>query len=193
MSDSETIEQLFQWGDIAVALALPLALFALFRFGRIGRFVWVMFWIGVAIGLTWELPLHFAGPEHSSTPVFELISAWPLPPILQPLLHASWDGGIFLMGMLLVKHLCREPQFVRFRWSELAVLLVWGTLSELAVELSASGVAWSYIPKSWNPALFQFRGADITLMPQLIWVAAPIVFYLTALLVRKTPAGDDEG
>lgn len=90
-----------------------------------------------------------------------------------------------MVGMFLVYHICKEPHLVRFRWSELAVLLVWGSVFELVVELSASGVAWVYIPRWWNPALFQFRGADITLMPQLIWIAAPIVFYLVALAIRR--------
>lgn len=185
ITSSETINNVFQWGDLAVGFALPIILFGLYRFRRISRFTWIMFWFGVVIGLTWELPLHFAGPEYSSSPVYELMTPWPTYPILQPILHASWDGGIFLVVMFLVHHICKEPHFVRFRWSELAVLLVWGSVFELVVELSASGVAWVYIPRWWNPALFQFRGADITLMPQLIWIAAPIVFYLVALAIRR--------
>jgi hypothetical protein len=34
--------------------------------------------------------------------------------------------------------------------------------------------------------MFQFQGSDITLLPQLIWVIAPIVFYILALLLAKS-------
>jgi len=36
--------------------------------------------------------------------------------------------------------------------------------------------------------MFRFNGSDITLIPQLIWLIAPIIFYLAAVRVRKAIA-----
>jgi hypothetical protein len=66
--------------------------------------------------------------------------------------------------------------------TELAVQLVWGALQELAVELLSTGNAgWAFVTRWWNPVMFRYNSMDITLLPQLIWVAAPIVFYLIAI------------
>jgi hypothetical protein len=104
--------------------------------------------------------------------------------------HAFWDGGLFLAGLAFVQALCAQPVLARFRWQELAVLLLWGQASELAVEVVSvlnqgwvySGVHW------WNPVLFYVAGHPITIVPQLIWLAAPVAYYLCALrVIRRGP------
>ena len=44
---------------------------------------------------------------------------------------------------------------------------------------SATG-AWSFTPRWSNPVLFPFGPGEISLAPQLIWLAAPRVFYAPA-------------
>ena len=176
--------------DIAAALSIPAATYGLYRKGLVSRAVWRMFWAGVIIGSTWEVGFYFIGPEHSSDPIYVMHSEFPGPTILLHLLHTLWDGGIFLVGAWLVKRLCRQPRFERFRWQELAVMLAWGQAQELAVELvGSSGGMWEYQPRWWNPVMFRFRGRNITLVPQLVWLAAPVAFYLAALRVNARFAG----
>ncbi len=51
------------------------------------------------------------------------------------------------------------------------------------MELSATGAdAWAWVPSyRWNPVLFGFNGHAITLVPQLTWLAAPVLYYWLVL------------
>ena len=176
----------FYWVDLVIALSIPLLFVLLYRTRRISRYSWLLFWAGCAVGALWEIPFYFIGPYFSSDPLYVLKTPTPYPLFLLHFVHCFWDGGLFMIGVWLVKRLCRAPHFERFRFQELAVLLVWGQLQELAVELISTGSSgWAYAPHWWNPSMFQFRGSDVTLLPQLIWVVAPIVFYVLATRVRK--------
>ena len=178
--------QLFYWIDLGIAISIPVLFICLFATGKISKFSWAMFWVGCAVGALWELPFFFIGPVFLADPLYILKAPIPYPLFLLHLLHCFWDGGLFMAGLLLVRKLCRAPNFVRFRWQELLVLLVWGGLQELAVELMSTGSsAWAFVPHWWNPVMFKFNEADITLIPQLIWVAVPVIYYIAALRVRK--------
>ena len=92
-----------------------------------------------------------------------------------------------MIGVGLVKKLYRSTHFTQLRFQEFAVLLVWGGLQELAVELLSSGSSgWEHVPHLWNPSMLQFQGSDITRLPQLIWVIVTIVFYILAVLPAKS-------
>ena len=128
-----------------------------------------LFWLGVAIGLTWEVPL-FLSAMLSSEPVVGFIREPPLHPSVFMIVHAFWDGGLFLIGLSLVRALCGDPILASFRWREVAVFVLWGQVSALAVEaLSVLNDGWLY-PEghAWNPVLFRARGHGVTLLPQLI-------------------------
>jgi len=189
----------FYWVDLVIALSIPLLFVFLYRTRRISRFSWLLFWTGCGVGALWEIPFYFIGPYFSSDPLYVLKTPTPYPLFLLHFVHCFWDGGLFMVGVWLVKRFCRAPHFVRFRLQELAVLLVWGQLQELAVELISTGSSgWAYVPHWWNPSMFQFRGSDITVLPQLIWVIAPTVFYALAIQLRKRgcaepPPGKEKG
>jgi len=69
----------------------------------------------------------------------------------------------------------RPPQLVAFRWAELLVLVVWGPVQELAVELLATGAGtWQFTPRWWNPLLVEVRASPITLALQVIWRVAAV-------------------
>jgi hypothetical protein len=180
----------FYWIDFTIGGLTPIVVYILYRSGRIDRFVWLLFWVGFALGLTWEVPmsvLNEIGPPYA---VARFVRPLPTHFSMIILMHSFWDGGLFLLGVWLVHLICGGPVFERFRWPELMVLLLWGQASELWVELTSTfGEAWAYVPKPWNPSLFRFNGHDITLMPQLIWFAAPIVFYLIAWKLRGRDTG----
>lgn len=148
-----------------------------------------LFWLGVVIGLAWEAPL-FVSAIFAENPVVGFLREPPVHPVVFMVAHAFWDGGLFLLGLALVGAGCARPVLVRFRWAELAVLVVWGQASALAVEVvSVLNRGWFYhAGHAWNPVLFHVEGHPITLLPQLIWLAAPVVYYLSALrLTQRAP------
>ncbi len=174
--------------DFGIATATLLAVFAFHRTKIISNYVWRLFWLGFALGLCWEVPLSVLNAYGAQPPARFLT---PLPTHFSVLIimHSFWDGGLFLIGVALVYLSNRPAWFTRFRLRELLILLCWGQASELWVELmSAYNQGWAYIPYWWNPSLFKFNGSDITLLPQLIWFAAPLIFYLIALKLKPKPA-----
>lgn len=177
----------FYWIDFTIGGLTPLAVYSLYRSGRIGRFFWILFWVGFGLGLTWEVPLSTLNQYSELHAAARFIRPLPTHFTVLILMHSFWDGGLFLLGVGIVHLICRPPRFTRFRWCELAVLLVWGQASELGVELTSTfGEAWVYIPRPWNPSLFHFHGQPITLLPQLIWLVAPVIFYGIAVLGQKS-------
>jgi len=169
--------------DLLIGYGAPLVVFALYRAGRIDRFLWRLFWLGCALGLTWEIPMFVLSAEDTGLPLLHWVRPLPVHYLVLMVSHTLWDGALFLVGVWLVRRLCRPPTFQAFRWPELGVLLVYGQLSELLVELSSTlNDGWVFITDyGWNPTLFHFSGHPITLMPQLVWLAAPMAFYQIAL------------
>ncbi len=186
----DLLETYFWWLDLAVAVSVTAIAGVACRFWPPGRAIHRWFWLGVAVGLTWEVPI-FISAVFAETPVIELHSQPPVPPIALIVFHSLWDGGLFLGGIALVWLVGPRPVFVRWSWRELAVFLVWGQLSEFAVEIGGvTNNAWGYVGDlAWNPVLFRIDGHPITLMPQLIWFAAPIVYYLLALRLGRPGEG----
>lgn len=145
-----------------------------------------MFWIGVLIGATWEIGFYFLGPRFSTAPLYVFSSEPPFPVILLNISHCIWDGGLFMVGVLLVRILLKPPHLMRFRWPELGVMLAWGAAQGILVELlSISGGLWLYQARWYNPSLFEFKGTPFTLLPILVWVIAPVAFYLLALPINR--------
>ncbi len=188
----DLLKNAFWWLDLAIAAGVTLWVVGFCRGSARGRWIQKLFWLGVAIGTTWEIPL-FLSSTFARDPVLVMLSEPPIPPLGLIVAHSLWDGGLFLAGVVLIGLTCPRPILTRFSWRELGVLLLWGQLSELAVEFGGvTNEAWSYVAGfPFNPTLFQVAGHPITLMPQLIWFAAPIAFYLAALRIR--PPRDEPG
>ena len=123
----------------------------------------------------------------AANPIVGFLREPPLHPLLFMVAHAFWDGGLFLVGLALVRALCPHPVLASFRWRELGVLLLWGQASALAVEVvSVLNRGWVYGGvHAWNPVLFSVEGHPITIVPQLIWLAAPVAYYLCALRIIR--------
>ena len=179
----ELFQDAYYWMDLGVGYSAPVIVYLLLRMKRIDQVVWRLFWVGCLIGLTWEIPMFVLSAEDTGLPVLVWVRPPPVHYLVLMVSHTLWDGGLFLVGMWLVHRLCRAPAFQVFRWKELAVLLLYGQLSELMVELSSTlNDSWAFIPGYWwNPTLFWFNEHPITLMPQLVWLVAPVLFYLAAL------------
>lgn len=172
--------------DFAIGIGLPAGLLALRAVGRVSRETLRLFWLGCAVGLSWEIPLSTL----DGLGIVDVFTFLTPPPNFAAIIasHTMWDGGLFLAGVALVRIACPAPQFVRWRWRELAVLTLWGQAQELAVELTATGTAgWTYNSAWWNPPLFDLNGHHITLLPQAMWLAGTAVFYAMAVRTEGRP------
>jgi len=172
------------WVDFAIGTGTGAAVFLFYFWGKLKPFWFKLFLLGTFLGFLWEVPLCLID-YFEVTDLFIFHTPPPVPMFLVNIAHSLWDGGLFLIGAWLVVKICRPPHFASFRLPELAVLIAWGQAQELAVELvSTTTGLWEYIVHPWSPALFYFNGQAITLMPQVIWLIAPVVFYLIALKLR---------
>ena len=179
----------FYWFIWIVGILICLLVYFLYKFKKIDKYFWYLFWFSFILGLCWELPLSIAN-EISNFPPARFIIPTPLPApvstILIILTHSLWDGGLFLLGVWFIRLICKNPIFEKFKLGEFTILIIYGQVSELIVELTSTfSNAWEYIVYLWNPLLFTFNGHNITLLPQLIWLAAPIVFYFIALKFKS--------
>jgi hypothetical protein len=182
----EAVRDNFYLFDFAIAAAVLLTVVLLRISRKLSRFHWILFWVGAALGLTWELGCNINMLLSEAYPVARFVTPPPVHFIFVVAAHSVWDGGLFLAGVWLVRKLCSPPWFDRFRARELLVLIGWGQAQALAVELASTySSAWEWIPYRWNPSLFFFNGHPITLLPQLIWLAAVLAFYPIAVKVNS--------
>jgi hypothetical protein len=178
----------FWWIDVAIAAGILAAVAAFVAARRMSFLTARLFALGCAVGLMWEIPLS-ALDGLGVARIFQFLSPPPYPFPVIIVSHTLWDGGLFLAGVALVRALGPGPVFASFSARDLTVLLSWGQLQELGIELLATGTAgWTYVPAAWNPALFAFRGHSITLVPQLMWFAGVLIFYPAALRLRARSA-----
>jgi len=166
--------------DLILAASFP---FAAWWLDRLDRQTWRMFWLGVAIGALWEIPI-FALSAWTARPVIEWLTPLVLPPPVFIAAHSLWDGALLTGGWLLARRLTGRPAAP----AGVGVQVAWGQITELCVELSAIAVgAWVYLDGVWfNPPLFHVAGHPITLGLQLIWLAAPLLFAALAPRVTRT-------
>ncbi len=183
---SELLQTYFYILDFFIAGIILGLVTILYLAGRISRFYWILFWVGCALGLTWELGCNINMLVSENYPVARFITPPPFHFIFAVISHSIWDGGLFLIGAILVHKICTPPWFETFKMSELLVLLIWGQVQALAVEiLSVFSSAWEWIVYWWNPSLFIFHGHAVTLLPQLIWLLAMLIFYPVAIAVAR--------
>ena len=181
----EVFKEAYYYLDLLIGFSSPVLFYFLFKTGRIDRFIWHCFWMGVLVGLTWEIPIFVLSGESTSIPLVRWIRPLIAHYSVFMISHALWDGLLFVIGVWLIYAVCRKPVLERFRWSEMAVLLIWGQVSELLVELSSTmNDGWEFIEYGWNPVIFQFNGHNINWLMQVIWIAASIGYYLLLLKIR---------
>lgn len=171
--------------DYIIAGLILLAVFILFYFKKIDKFLLTLFFLGFAIGLLWEIPLGLA--RELEVPIATFSGSEPLAPFpFHSIIHSIWDGGLFLLGVGFIWLYSKNNFFDRFNIKELLILEVWGQVQSFIIELSSIlGGGWEYIPYWWNPNLFFIQGHNFTLLPQLIWIFASILFYFCAIKIKN--------
>ena len=174
------IENIFVLDYIAALLILLLVLVLYFK-KKINKNTWILYWIGFGIGLLWEIPIGLS--REWGVPIAEFVKPRPVLPFpLHSIMHSLWDGGIFILGIYLVYWLKTSPYFEKFDKIDLAIFIIWGQVQSVIFEIASLIIGlWNYIPNWWNPSLFDFDGHYFTLLPQLIWLFASIIFYYITL------------
>ena len=90
-----------------------------------------------------------------------------------------------MIGVWWIYGLCPKPVLERFSWIEMVVLIAWGQVSELLVEVSSTlNDGWEFVEYGWNPVIFHCNGHNITWLMQVIWAVASVVYYLLLLKIK---------
>lgn len=167
------MDRLILAGDAVVALAILVGLAWAAATGRIGPAGLRRWAIGFALGMGWELPLLWSGEA-----THEILRAWDGPAWTRTVAHSVWDAALFETGTLLARAGTGGWAFLR-RFSPRAQALYsgFGLASSLVVEAVGTGRLWRYHVLPWNPVLFRLDGEPLTLLPQAIWIAAPLLYY----------------
>ena len=183
-----SIDYFFLIGDFTIAISLILGFTIYRKIKLISDQYYVLFIIGCVIGAFWEFTFLYLGDEfvHSVKVWPYGLGGWP-----RKLSHSIWDGGIFMVGVYLCSKYQQGPLFQSFNKNELFIMLGWGISQELLVEYLFNGRVWIYVPLPWNPVIIPpLPGSaalcpGYTLIPQAIWVLAPIIFYIICLKVLR--------
>jgi hypothetical protein len=163
--------------DLVIGFGTPVAGYLLYRARILPRREWYLLWLGIAIGLAFEIPFNLAGDNF-----LRVLVDWPLPRITVNICHSFWDGLLFLCGVFLCRVILRGDGFLsRFSWPALMIQTVWGVTQAFVIELLNNGLLWRYAVKPWNPAFLTIGDEQYTILVQLIWLVFPTIFYLASL------------
>ena len=175
--DLFTANQLM-WAAFIIGNSAPLLFIILLKTEKISREFFNLYFVGVLVGLTWEIPFALAGKS------FHLILIdWPIDfPLVRNITYSFIDGLIFIVGVLLVKAYLKNKHFLyKFNSTALLIMIIWGSFSEFLVDLNGNGKLWLFLENWYNPVFITINDNGLTIIPQLIWFIAPIVYYLTVL------------
>ena len=169
------------WVDIVISLAIPVTTAFLYLFRIIQRkHIYLMLW-GFVVGSTWEFSFYFLGETLHVIKV-----NWPMPIITLHIFHTFWDAGLFIIGYWLCLLILKTSDCcTHFRFAELLIMWLWGTIQAFVVELLGNGVIWEYKVQSWNPIWITIDEQSYTLLIQMIWMIAPIVYYIGFILINQ--------
>ena len=170
------------WTALIVGSSSPIIFFLLYQLGYVSKKIITLFIIGICVGLTWEIPFAFAGDS------FHLILVdWPIDlPLVRNINYAFLDSLIFLIGIFLCNTILKSDSYLyTFNSNALLIMIIWGSISEFLVDLNCSGKLWVFLENWYNPVFITINGNNLTILPQLIWLVAPIVYYFAVLRIFK--------
>ena len=169
------------WTAFFVGNLAPIIFFILYYFGFISK-IFQLFVIGIFVGFTWEIPFGLAGES------FHLILInWPIDlPLARNITYSFIDSLIFLIGLGLTRLILKDYNFLyQFQTKALIIMIIWGSLSEFIIDLNGNGKLWLFIENWYNPVFVTINDNNLTLIPQLIWLFAPILYYMVILKCLK--------
>ena len=107
------------WTAFIVGNSAPLFFIALYKSQKISRELFNLYFLGVLVGLTWEIPFALAGKS------FHLILIdWPIDlPLVRNITYSFIDGLIFIAGVLLAKAYLKNKHFL-YKFNSTALLIM---------------------------------------------------------------------
>ena len=185
------MKELYYPLDLAVAAWVPLLLHALYFAGRARGELLRWFWIGAAVGLTWEVPIFVGSAATEGYRTIAWITPLPLHWSVFMVAHTLWDGGRYVLGCLILRGLFGPGALSRRRGAELAVFVLYGQVQAIVVELSSLfNDGWAFLDLWWNPAVATVNGHNLTLMQHVFWLWGAVAFWL---IITREPAGARSG
>ena len=166
------------WAAFIIGNCTPFLFIIFYKAQKISSEIFTLYFLGVLVGLTWEIPFALAGKS------FHLILIdWPINlPLVRNITYSFIDGLIFIIGIFLVKAILKNENFLyEFNVKALSIMIIWGSISEFLVDLNGNGKLWLFIDNWYNPVFVTINGNNLTIIPQLIWFVAPIVYYVVIL------------
>ena len=166
------------WAAFIIGNSAPFFFIIFYKAQKISSELFTLYFLGVLVGLTWEIPFALAGKS------FHLILIdWPIDlPLVRNITYSFIDGLIFIVGILLAKFFLKNKNFLNeFDAKALSIMIIWGSVSEFLVDLNGNGKLWLFIDNWYNPVFITINGNGLTIIPQLIWFIAPIVYYFVIL------------
>mgnify|MGYP001328040777 FL=1 len=166
------------WAAFIIGNSAPFFFIIFYKAQKISSELFTLYFLGVLVGLTWEIPFSLAGKS------FHLILIdWPIDlPLVRNITYSFIDGLIFIVGILLAKVFLKNKNFLyKFNFKALSIMVIWGSVSEFLVDLNGNGKLWLFIDNWYNPVFITINGNGLTIIPQLIWFLAPIVYYFVIL------------
>eukprot|EP01025_Chloroclados_australasicus_P025277 TRINITY_DN2527_c0_g7_i1.p1 TRINITY_DN2527_c0_g7~~TRINITY_DN2527_c0_g7_i1.p1 ORF type:complete len:253 (+),score=-1.55 TRINITY_DN2527_c0_g7_i1:42-800(+) len=146
----------------------------------------VLFICGCLMGAFWEVPLSISGWQANPS---RLLRIFRPKYFLMLLPYCLWDGLLLMVAYWMEFNFSPAPHFVNFSWKVLALYVIWGQLSSFVVEVFAAIFGlWSYPVSNWNLLLLRLNdgpNGKITILPQLIWFVASLLFYFVCLYVHQ--------
>ena len=114
--DLFTANQLM-WAAFIIGNSAPLLFIILLKTEKISREFFNLYFLGVLVGLTWEIPFALAGKS------FHLILIdWPIDfPLVRNITYSFIDGLIFIVGVLLAKAYLKNKHFL-YKFNSTALL-----------------------------------------------------------------------
>jgi len=170
------------WIAFIVGSSSPIIFFLLYQLGYISKKIITLFIIGICVGFTWEIPFALAGES------FHLILVdWPIDlPLARNINYAFLDSLIFLIGIFFCNTILKDTNYLnQFNAKALLIMIVWGSISEFLIDLNCNGELWLFLDNWYNPTFISINGNNMTIIPQLIWLIAPVIYYLTVLKLIK--------
>ena len=111
------------WAAFIIGNSAPFFFIILYKAQKISSELFTLYFLGVLVGLTWEIPFALAGKS------FHLILIdWPINlPLVRNITYSFIDGLIFIIGIFLTKAILKNKNFL-YKFNSLIFCLMALTL-----------------------------------------------------------------
>lgn len=187
-------ETFFVFGEYIFFISTILTLAVLLIVRRI-RIQWfACFTIGFFFGCIWEITHYILGDTFLTLVNINIYKY--IPRLLYPILHASADAVMFLLGLALTvkiaipkcfkksRHLTTQGVLTVYPFFCLLIMMFFYMTQEIIFELIGNNYIWIYSTNvTWNPVVFTVHGVGYTIVPFAEWLSFGFLYWVSTLFV----------